>query len=722
MSFLAPLYLLGALAVIGPIVFHLVRRASKERQVFSSLMFLQPTPPKVTRRSRLEHVLLLLLRCAALALLALAFARPFFSQPATADGSPTARDRIVILVDTSASMRRGDLMRQAIDLASRALDDADTLDHVALYAFDRTVRPIVTFEQGSQISAAERAAMARQRLSELKATWGATRLDTALMAAADAIEEAETGDMAAPAGRRTIVLISDMQSGAEVQRLQAYEWPGQTSVVVRSLAVNRPTNAGLQVVADVQADEPSQDGPRAVRVRISNSSDAEREQFTLSWLSEDGGGAIGQPLQAYVPPGQSRVFRAPPTPTGEPGVRLTISGDDHDFDNTAWYSTPTPRPVKVLYVGNESADDSSSPLYFMRLGLQSTPLIDARLIERRADAQLDDDQVPDIRVMVVTDPPGAEGLAALGQYVKEGRTALLSLKGGASAAWSAALGSLLGTESVAVEDTAEDGYRLLTAIDFTHPLFEPFADPRFSDFSKIHVWKHRRVGFDGVADARVIARFDSGDAAVAEVAVGKGRLVVLTTTWSPRDSQLALSSKFVPLLYSVLDYAGVLGRQRLQYVVGDDVEAPSLTDGGSIAGQVRKPDGTVETIATTQAGEPMVFAGVDQPGLYTLSIGGAEHRIAVNLSAEESRTEPMAIEQLERLGVRLESDKPPVPPADEQAGQLQRDAELESRQQVWRWLIVAALGVLLVETATAGWLARGTKSATGSSNSQGAST
>ena len=80
MSFLAPLFLFGALAIGLPVLFHLIRRTTRERTIFSSLMFLQPTPPRLTRRSRLEHILLLLLRCLVLCLLALGFARPFFKQ------------------------------------------------------------------------------------------------------------------------------------------------------------------------------------------------------------------------------------------------------------------------------------------------------------------------------------------------------------------------------------------------------------------------------------------------------------------------------------------------------------------------------------------------------------------------------------------------------------------------------------------------------------------
>ena len=49
-------------------------------------MFLEPSPPRITKRSRLEHILLLLLRCAVIALLAFVFARPFLQKPIAAAG------------------------------------------------------------------------------------------------------------------------------------------------------------------------------------------------------------------------------------------------------------------------------------------------------------------------------------------------------------------------------------------------------------------------------------------------------------------------------------------------------------------------------------------------------------------------------------------------------------------------------------------------------------
>src|SRR5690606_20943146 len=85
LSFLTPLYILGAVAIVAPIVFHLIRRRPQGEVPFSSLMFLDPTPPRLTRRSRLDNWLLLLLRAAALGLLALAFARPFLRESARLD-------------------------------------------------------------------------------------------------------------------------------------------------------------------------------------------------------------------------------------------------------------------------------------------------------------------------------------------------------------------------------------------------------------------------------------------------------------------------------------------------------------------------------------------------------------------------------------------------------------------------------------------------------------
>src|SRR5678815_840802 len=148
MSFLAPLFLLGGALIIGPIIFHLIRRTTREVTPFSSLMFLQPTPPRVTRRSRIENLWLLLLRCLVIGLLALGFARPFLQREnAAANASADASKRTVLLVDTSASMRREDLWAQTRAKVEALARKAAPADEMALLTFDRTPRTLLTLEQ-----------------------------------------------------------------------------------------------------------------------------------------------------------------------------------------------------------------------------------------------------------------------------------------------------------------------------------------------------------------------------------------------------------------------------------------------------------------------------------------------------------------------------------------------------------------------------------------------
>ena len=113
MSFLTPLYLIGALGLAIPIILHLLNDRPKNKQAFGSLMFLDKTKPPVDRKRRPTHLLLLLLRCLALLLLAFVFARPFVTVDAPAAAGKRDRQWLTVLLDRSASMQRGDLWQQA---------------------------------------------------------------------------------------------------------------------------------------------------------------------------------------------------------------------------------------------------------------------------------------------------------------------------------------------------------------------------------------------------------------------------------------------------------------------------------------------------------------------------------------------------------------------------------------------------------------------------------
>ena len=139
MSFLYPLFLLGAAAIAGPILFHLIRRVTREKRSFSTLMFLKASPPKLTRKSRIEHWFLLLLRCLVFLLLALAFSRPYLSNEQTIQLESDERVRHCLLIDKSASMRRDGLWEESLSKAEKWLTQWKQEAYASVYLFDESI-------------------------------------------------------------------------------------------------------------------------------------------------------------------------------------------------------------------------------------------------------------------------------------------------------------------------------------------------------------------------------------------------------------------------------------------------------------------------------------------------------------------------------------------------------------------------------------------------------
>jgi hypothetical protein len=689
MSFLTPLFLVGGAALALPVIFHLIRRTTREHTVFSSLMFLLPSPPRLSKRHRLEDILLLILRCLALALLALGFARPFLRQPAATDPSAAQPKRIVLLVDVSASMRREGLWAAARERVQSVLRQAGPADHVALFTFARQVEPLLPFDEWNRAAPSDRVSLALARLDARRPGWSATHLGNALVTAAEALAET---DPKAPPGPRQVILVSDLQTGSRLDTLQAYEWPKGVQLLVDPVKARAATNAGLQLVADAAETAHVADAP--VRVRVSNSSDAKREQFKVGWTRPEGGEFVGATIDVYVPPGQSRVVSLPWPKDGPAVERVVLRGDDDEFDNTVFVIPSAAQRVGVLWLGSDRPDDTRSPLFFLRRALAGTPGFTVDVKAQPPSAPLLPADVRAASAVFVAESLPAAAATALREQAMAGKTVVFAPK---SADAAGTLAALLGRESVAMEEMRPASYAMFGEIDFQHPLFAPFADPRYSDFTKIHFWKYRKVDASSIPEARAIAKFDSGDPALVEVPVGQGRLYLWLSGWQPDDSQLAVSSKFVPLLWSLLETSGGVSAAPRQFFVGDKV--PLRAGPGSTA--VRAPDGANVPLAAGAA----EFAQAMQPGVYAVVGGERLQRFAVNLDANESRTAPLGPDELEHLGVPVAVPKAETGPAPAERVMLQA-VEAENRQKLWRWFIAATLAVLLVETALAGWSAR----------------
>ena len=680
MNFLAPLFLIGALAVAGPVIYHLVRRTTRERLPFGSLIFLQPSPPRLSQRHRFEHILLLILRCIALALLAFAFARPFL--PDTPDDDPAAAlpARTVILLDTSASMRREGVWPAAVGRVGEWIRRAGPADEVTLMTFDRAVTVVLAADEWRRTAASDRAALGVARVGTIRPGWGSTRLGSALAAAAEALADAE--GKVAP-GPRRIVLVSDLQAGSRLEALQAYEWPKGVELLLEPVAASRPTNAGVQVLSDGPDVARPADAP--TRVRVSNASDAKREQFQIGWAGEAGGARI----DAYVPPGQSRVFLLPRV-KGSAADTVTLTGDEEDFDNRSFAIPPVQQRPQIVWLGSESADDAKQPLFFVRRAFVETPRAAVQVAARATLPPLA--ELGAATLIFSSGGIDSSAASALRAQAEAGRTVVFVLRN-ADAATGVALGVLAGAAPVVLNEAKPGGYAMLGEIDFRHPLFAPFADPRFSDFSKIRFWRHRRIDAVALPGARVLAKFDSGDPALLQIPAGSGGIFVFAAGWQPDDSQLAVSSKFAPLMWSLLENAGGVGDFVTHYAVGDPVSLPVEAAGAAIT----TPSGGNVAL---EAGKT-TFAATTEPGLYRATAGGREWRFAVNIDPAESRTAPLSPEELEQAGVPVARAVSAPPPNPERRTVLQ-GMEAESRQKLWRWLIAAALAVLLFETVVAG--------------------
>jgi hypothetical protein len=537
------------------------------------------------------------------------------------------------------------------------------------------------------------------------------------------------------------VLVSDLQQGGKLDALLAYEWPQRTEVVVKAIPCQGTTNASLQLVTNRDSLAPSRDDDLP-DVRITNSPDATNDHFQLRWAND-----VAQPpaagpspspiLDVYVAAGHSTVVRAPARPNQQTAAKLVLTGDDQDFDNALYVMPELRRQVNIVYLGNDDPNDTAGMLYYLRQAFGAGKALTSRIFSRSGGKALSTTDLDAVHLVVVTDALNPENVAPLRRYLESGKPVLLALR---SAEMAASLSGLAGVPQADSREAETSRYTMLGRLEFNHPLLKPFADPRFGDFTRIHFWKYRRINLADCPGARVLAYFDNNDPAWFEVPVGRGTLLVWTSGWQPSDSDLALSSKFVPLLYSTLEYGGTLTEHAAQYFIGDAVPIANQMPSGAAEVQIRKPDGSTVPLAKGQ----QTFTQTDVPGIYTIapstpggsakaagldnghvegvppSNRGQDARdtgsdaatrlsFAINLPAAESRTDPMPIEELEKLGVSL---KPPVVVASEVAQRAARHhsfSEMESRQKLWRWVLGATLIVLLIETWLGGWLVSQTR-------------
>ena len=716
MTLLAPLYALGAFALVAPILAHLIRRQPRGSRPFSSLMFLQPTPPRLTRRSRLDQWPLLLLRCLILLLIAIAFTRPLWRHAASTDEWVSPR-HIVIAIDTSASMRDANVWADAIAHAQSRIAALDPDDHVGLVTFDREAR--VTVNLSDTRSGSESQNLVLATINSLSPSWERTDLSDALSMALECF--AGTANEEATSNRKQVILISDMADAALTERVASIAWPEEIPVDVYRPQTTAIGNAFVEILPDESPLEREGELENTIRVRVTQNQASEWDQLTLGWQGvEISLNEQPEPWQSFqLPAGQSRILRVPLPGTNDEktdsnlsaptGSILALSGDATLFDNQTFVCQTPPLPQQIHVLTDAAPDDTKSSLYY----LQNVPLdtasrtISIKVMPREETAAARELPLSvKVAPLVVFERPLLEQeTKQLQGYLESGGRVLALLSSERDAA--AVIESVNALSRLADENSSEltvteadrSDYALLSGLDYQSQLLGPFAGPQYSDFSKIRFWSHRQI--ENVDTPwHSLAEFDSGGnaktdskpaPALIQRRLGNGTLWVMSAGWQPTASQLALSSKFVPLVLGFVGPPPAMDSRGLE--VGDPVPG-SDADGM----QVVSVDGDVLTSSID--GRAIT---IESPGFYrmvnressTETDGAAERWFAVNVATSESESETIDNAVLERAGIAL-GNLPDAKALADQQRQL-RDRELEQAQRLWQGLLLAALLLVALE-------------------------
>ncbi|MCX7401323.1 MAG: BatA domain-containing protein [Planctomycetales bacterium] len=725
----------GGLLAGVPIALHMLRRTPAVRMPFSVVRFLTPTLPKTTKRSTIEHWPLMLLRILAVILIALAFARPFQRVTiAKATESGTA-DRVALLIDASASMRRDGLREAVIAEIQKVVAELNEEDTLSLAVFSENARTLLSSSEWKQTEPASRAALIERVTNAYEPDWLATNTATAMLEAAD--EVAREQGTAGPEGERRVVLITDFQEGSDLDAVRSGTWPDSVKLDLRIVQPTASGNAGLSLAEDGRTGR--------IRVRVTNSGDATMTSYSLS-IFDIAGNPIGKPITAEVGGGQRKTITMPEVTEGQPLIAgVEILNDAHPFDNVVDLPLEEVGVVQIAHAGPIDPNNADTMRYYLQRvldGNETSPVEMVDLVGVDGIAL----PVPDnVRLAIATDTVSEGLITSLNGLLDRGGIVMIALK---STDMATSLKSLM-PENTGIEEASVTDYAMLGQLDFSNSLLTPFADARFADFSSIRFWHFRKLTLDpNQAQAvRVLAKFDSGAPAILESSrPSGGRLFILTAGWHPEDSQWALSTRFPPMIHRLVQLANPRKSGHLLFEAGQRISPADLS--GSEKWTLTAPDGTVQTPSTlaakastsqpinlsaessaetttpgdsTKATEasPASAASDSQmislstPGRWTLTGETAEGPKSVSLlvtvAASESRTEPFPAGQLQALG--MSSDVATVKTAEAEqpsaAETAQLDStELESQQKFWRWFLLAGLILLAIESIVAATIER----------------
>jgi Mg-chelatase subunit ChlD len=665
MSFLNPYLLFGSLALAIPVLIHLVRREKSEIIQFSSLMFLLKVPKRSIRQQKIKNLLLMALRLLILALLVAAFARPYRTQPASPPSNTNSSRGVVLLLDTSYSMRYGDNFEKAKAEAQKRIDSLRSGDRMALIAFGENASLLT--RPTSDKNALKAA------LDGLEPSYEGTRFYEAF-----ALADRVLGDFAGD--QKQLVMISDFQRSGwnRTSRESVISTDVKTETV--NLAVKDWTNVGIDSVLVDQTVFTRTYMGRLV-ARIHNYDKQKPAEVPVSVTLNDK--EVGR-KQVTISANSTAVveFTGFDLPLGFSKGRVRIDASDPlKVDNEFLFSIERREKLKVLVA---DAGKPKQSLY-LRQAYTSTAELPFEVTTMAASA-VTPEEVAKHEVIIINDAPRLPDKVRekMDELRKTGQGQLIILGENAEISWwntYAKLPVKLVQRIFVPKDRGRPSVAL-TTYDQNHAIFRPFKTSTRVALNSAQFWAY--MNLEAKPGAAVLAKYEDGSPVIVESSKDDHGLLVFSSTVDTRWNDLPWKPSFLPLFHEVIHYLSRYNESRGWYALGDAI--PITAGLESAAAAVINPKGERDALGNLAAGQTKFFTPT-MPGFYEIRVGPDTRQVAVNPPTSESNLDSMPPEDLLASVKRTPNESGPG------AGWGTEEKDDYARRQLgwWYLLLVAFL-------------------------------
>ncbi|MDJ0906556.1 MAG: BatA domain-containing protein [Woeseiaceae bacterium] len=648
MSLLAPLFLAGLLTIAVPFWLHRLQTESSDRKPFSSAMLLQKSEQRVHVRKKLKYLLLMALRILALALVALAFARPLWTNPEALPGPPPDGTHIV-LVDTSASMGRAGVFDRAQSLARGAIDSAPDGALLQVLGASAEVREMTSLsaDRDAHLGAIGSLAPDAARLDLGQAMSAVDRLAESLPPPVVLHVVSDLQDSSLPARFSDLV-------AANISALSIHD-AGSGDVRNRAIGSIRVTGDNVDVSVSGVGVEP---GAASLVLALNEVAVGEQP------VAGDGMTTVsfaGLQLQ----PGDNRLR-----------AELTVA-DDLAIDNARYHVIQNDPPAPIPLV---TLNRSGLPVTYLTAALHSEPT-DAYRVEPMVVGDFDTRTLSRYRWAIVDDIGiiDAELEAALADFVTAGG-GLLAFTGerSASATRVPVLGNAIGGASIGGPG---GDFLSIGQVDSGHPLLA-----ETQGWYAVNLTQSTPV--QAITADQVLIRLDNGEPFLIERRIGLGRVLLVAGGLENSSNDLPIRPVFVSFIIEAAQYLSGIEKQERSFAAGESLP---LSQAGTTSGQVIDPDGrSILALADTTRAQRIPLR---KTGFYEVYTRDGEYLVAVNTDPRESQLAPIAAETRQRWVAAMSG-----PGATE--GTVIPDIEAQP-YELWHVLLLLLAVVLIVESILA---------------------